>query len=161
MWRTENGRKREAWRRAGRCIENLVRVFGDGWEAWNLDTAPEEVCTGMKLLQSSEKADVRERCQKSKVCDAGQFYETVSARQAVMAMSDLVARVRNRSDFDSATVFLHKKEGCSLEEYPMQGTDAGVSRWKNSKISLWSRCACHSQVWVVGSYEWTYCRLED
>ena len=101
--------KREAWRRAGRCIENLVRVFGDGWEAWNLNTAPEEVCTGMKLLQSSEKADVRERCQKSKVCDAGQFCETVSARQAVMAMSDLVARVRNKRDSDSATVFLKKR----------------------------------------------------
>ena len=47
--------KREAWRRAGRCIETLVRVFGDGWEAWKLNTAPGEVRTGMKLLQSSEK----------------------------------------------------------------------------------------------------------
>ena len=60
-----------------------------------MNTAPEEVRTGMKVLQSSEKADVCERCQKTKeimcglVCDAGQFYETVSARQAMMAMSDL------------------------------------------------------------------------
>ena len=106
--------KREA-RQAGRCMEKLVRVFGDGWEAWTLHTAPGEVRTGMKLLQSSEKPDVCERCQKSTemvrglVCDAGQFYETVSATQAMTAMSNLVTRVRRKSDFDSATVFLHKK----------------------------------------------------
>ena len=45
--------KREAWRRAGRCIEKLVRVLGNGWEAWKLNTAPKEVRTGKKMLQSS------------------------------------------------------------------------------------------------------------
>ena len=107
--------KREAWRRAGRCIEKLVRVFGDGWEAYKLNTAPAEVRTGMKLLHSSESPDVCERCQKSKervcglVCDAGQFHETVSATKAMTAMLDLVTRVRSKSDFGSATVFLQKK----------------------------------------------------
>ena len=105
--------KREAWRRAGRCIEKLVRVFGDGWEAWKFNTAPGDVRTAMKLLHSSESPDVCERCQKSKervcglVCDAGQFYETVSATKAMTAMLDLVTRVRSKSGFDSATVFLH------------------------------------------------------
>ena len=65
-----------------------MRVFGDGWEAWKLNTAPEEVRTGMKVSQPSEKADACERCQKSEemvcglVCDAGQFYETVSSRSS-------------------------------------------------------------------------------
>ena len=99
-----------------------MSVFGDGWETWKLNTAPGEVRT--ELLQSSEKADVCERCQKSKdmvcglVCDAGQFYETVSATQAVTAMSDLVNRVRNKSDFDTATVFLHKKQRVFLGGVP-------------------------------------------
>ena len=92
--------KREAWRRAGRSIEKLVRVFGDGWEAWELNTAPGEVFTGMKLLHSSESPDVCEAVSKIEregvwpgVCDAGQFYETVSATKAITSMLDLVTRV--------------------------------------------------------------------
>ena len=54
-----SGRNEEAWRRAGRCIEKLVRVFRDGWEAWKLNTAPGEVRRGMNVLQSSENRRVR------------------------------------------------------------------------------------------------------
>ena len=115
LWRTQKWPKREAWRRTGRCIGKLLRVFGDGWEAWKLNTAPGKFRTGMKLLQSSEKADVCERLSKIERDSVrpgvrrSQFYETVSATQAMTAMSDLVTRVRNKSDFDSATVFLHRK----------------------------------------------------
>ena len=98
-----------------------MRVFGDGWEAWKLNTAPGEVRTAMKLLHSSESPDVCERCQKSKervcglACDAGQFYETVSAAKAMTARLDLVTRVRSKSDFDSRNGLLAlKNEGCSL-----------------------------------------------
>ena len=44
---------REAWRRAGRCIEKFVRVLGNGWEAWKLKTAPKEVRTGKKMLRGA------------------------------------------------------------------------------------------------------------
>ena len=89
-----------------------------------IEHAPREVRTGMKLLQSSEKPDVCERCQKSQemvcglVCDAGQFYETVSATKTMTVMSDPVARVRSKNVFDSATVFLHKKRRVFLGGVP-------------------------------------------
>ena len=52
------------------------------------------------------------------VRDAGQFYETVSATKSTTAMSELVTRVRSKSDFDSATVFLHKKRRVFLGGVP-------------------------------------------
>ena len=52
------------------------------------------------MLQSSESMCVCERYQKLK---------ELSARQAMTSMSDLVNLVRRNSDFDGATVFLHKK----------------------------------------------------
>ena len=118
--------KREAWRRSGRCIERLVRDLGDGWEAWKLNTDLEEIRTRMKMLQRSGSRCVCERCKKPKeevcgrVCDAGQFHETVSARQAMASLSDQVNRVRNKSDFDSATAFLQKNEEWSSEECQTQ-----------------------------------------
>ena len=58
------------------------------------------------------------------------------ARQAMASLSDQVNRVRNKSDFDSATAFLQKKEECSSEECQTQGIDAcSVSRWRSSRNS--------------------------
>ena len=86
----------------------------------------------------------------------GSSMETVSARQAMASLSDQVNRVRNKSDFDSATAFLQKKnEEWSSEECqtPRVLTYVVFLVGGAHEILRGRRCVFHSQAWVTELYD--------